>query len=193
MARSCDFYNLFYIIGSGGEIGKFRFYDKQGVIFETGFGWLNEGNNDFRWMNLPSEPHLRRKVDFTRGEVFYIKEKAEYDWSSGIVVYLPADAFKFHFIGETRKVVDDGRNIQYTQYFEFEAYGEKRTIDKATKQWVYKEGAYTQKMWRSRWEPTPFGLQCKKEAEELTKAMLYEVKEIDIPVIRKYYGLKVGE
>lgn len=193
LQRSCDFYNPFYLTyPASGEVSKFRFYDKDGVIFETGSGWLTYGNNDFRWMNLPSEPHLRRKVNLGRGEVFYIKEKSQYDWESGIVVYLPAEAFKMHFIGETKEIVNDGRDTKYTSYFEFEVYGEKHVIDKETGEWVYKEGTYTQKLSRSRWEKTPFGLQCDKEAEELSKAMLYDVKPIDIPKIRKYYGLKVG-
>lgn len=194
MERSCDFFNPFCLTyPAHGEISKFRFYDKQGVIFETGNGWLNYGNNDYRWMNLPSEPHLRRKVNFDRGEVFYIKEKAQDDREGGIVVYLPADTFKFHFVGETKKIVSEGRETQHTFFYEFEAYGEKRVFDKKGKDWVYKEGKYTQKIFRSQWEKTPFGLQCDKEAEELSKGMLYPVRPIDIPIIRRYYGLKVGE
>lgn len=59
------------------QLKKIVFYNDSGVVFETRSGWFGSNNNFRGGFNIP-DAVLRRKIDFTRKECFYVSTPGEY-------------------------------------------------------------------------------------------------------------------
>lgn len=81
------------------EITNIIFFDRSGVICETGRGWFASehggSNNDFKnGLELPTECTVKRKADFSADAAFIIKHDSEgYIYSKArYALYIPAAA-----------------------------------------------------------------------------------------------------
>lgn len=91
-------YNPFFadVNGKPYEIGNILFFDRSGVICETGRGWFSMGvssNNEFRkGLELPTVCTLKRKADFSLDSAFIIKIADNDDHIFGVryALYIPA-------------------------------------------------------------------------------------------------------
>lgn len=86
--------------------GLINFYDKDGNVIPFS---LYDGCRFWFKINR-DECNLRRKINFTRNEVFAIKGK-QYGETS-YVVYIPIDAVEVKFIGKKQKSLD-GYNVRH--------------------------------------------------------------------------------
>lgn len=91
-------YNPFFadVNGKPYEIGNILFFDRSGVICETGRGWFTTGGNSSnqfkKGLELPTVCTLKRKADFSLDSAFIIKIADNNDHIFGVryALYIPA-------------------------------------------------------------------------------------------------------
>lgn len=95
VGKTAAWYNPWYaVVGNGNmgvRLGNIKFYDGNGVVCETGRGWI-EG---FEGIDLPTDSiKLRRKVKLD-GEVFVVTDlnTPSYEDTKNYILYIPADMF----------------------------------------------------------------------------------------------------
>lgn len=92
VGKTAVWYNPWYaVVGNGNrsvKLGDIRFYDDNGVVCDTGRGWI-EGLDG---IDLPTDSiKLRRKVNFD-GEVFVVTDPNTpcYEDTKNYILYIPA-------------------------------------------------------------------------------------------------------
>ena len=101
VGRVSNFYNPWYaVVGNGNrgvKLSNIRFYNDNGVVCETGRGWI-EG---LEGIDLPTDSiKLRRKRNFD-GEVFVIADPNTpcYEDTKNYILYISAEMFDIHHVG----------------------------------------------------------------------------------------------
>lgn len=100
--KSSDWCRPYAIVvnGHGYYLDNIHFYNENGIVVSTGWGWLQEKgyDKDIKEIELPiDEIKLRRKHKFD-GVVYAMTHKKEYANETVAELYIPCDMFDIHFV-----------------------------------------------------------------------------------------------